>query len=67
MKKSRFLTLSDVIIIYQNQISFYGGEYGIRDLNLLSSAIVMAETSFSGKYVHEDILHMADAYAYHIC
>jgi death-on-curing protein len=45
----------------------YGGAYGVRDLNLLSSAIYMPEASFNGNYLHETIPAMAAAYAFHIC
>ncbi len=67
MKKPRFLTLSEVIIILQDQIRRYGGKYGIRDIDLLSSALAMPESSFEGKYLHKDIYEQAAAYAFHIC
>ena len=63
----KFLTLSEVMLILENQIRHYGGIYGVRDLNLLSSAIYMPESSYDGQYLHETIPAMAAAYAYHIC
>ena len=63
----RFLTLSEVLLILEDQIRNYGGAYGVRDLNLLSSAIYVPESSFNGKYLHETIPAMAAAYTYHIC
>jgi len=51
----------------EDQIRNYGGTYGVRDLNLLSSAIYMPESSFDGKYLHESIPAMAAAYTYHLC
>ena len=63
----KFLTLSEVIFILEDQIRNYGGLYGIRDINLLSSAIYMPESSFGGDYLHKTIPEMAAAYAYHIC
>ena len=63
----KFLTLSEVLLILEDQIRNYGGAYGVRDLNLLSSAIYMPESSFDGKYLHESIPAMAAAYAYHLC
>ena len=63
----KFLTLSEVLLILEDQIRNYGGVYGVRDLNLLSSAIYMPESSFGGNYLHETIPAMAAAYAYHIC
>jgi len=63
----RFLNLSEVLFILEDQIRNYGGAYGTRDINLLSSAIYMPESSYDGKYLHETIPAMAAAYAYHIC
>jgi death-on-curing protein len=62
-----FLTLSEVLLILEDQIRNYGGIYGVRDLNLLSSAINMPQSSFEGEYLHKTIPAMAAAYAYHIC
>jgi len=67
MKTIKFLTLSEVLLILDDQIKNYGGMYGIRDINLLSSAIYMPESSFRGQYLHETIPAMAAAYAFHIC
>jgi len=66
MKKVLFLTLAEVIEIYNDQIQRYGGSVGVRDVNLLSSAIAMPYASFSGKFLHDDIYEMASAYAFHI-
>jgi len=62
-----FLTMSEILLILENQIRNYGGKYGVRDRNLLSSAIYMPESSFDGKYLHETIPAMAAAYTFHIC
>ena len=64
---TKFLTLSEVLFILEDQIRNYGGQYGVRELNLLSSAIYMPESSYAGKYLHETIPAMAAAYAFHIC
>ena len=63
----KFLTLSEVMLILEDQIRNYGGTYGVRELNLLSSAIYMPESSYGGQYLHESVPAMAAAYAYHIC
>jgi len=63
----RFLTVSEVLLILEDQIRNYGGIYSVRDTNLLSSAIYMPESSFGGNYLHETIPAMAAAYAFHIC
>ncbi len=67
MKKIKFLTLAEVNEIHSDQIKHYGGRAGIRDINLLSSAIAMPYASFSGDFLHKDIYEMAAAYALHIC
>lgn len=63
----QFLTLSEVLRILEDQIRNYGGAYGVRDINLLSSAIYMPESGFCGQYLHATIPAMAAAYAFHIC
>jgi death-on-curing protein len=63
----KFLTLSEILIILEDQIRNYGGVYGVRDLNLLSSAIYVPQSSFNGQYLHNTIPAMAAAYAYHLC
>jgi death-on-curing protein len=63
----KFLTLSEVLLILEDQIKNYGGAYGVRDINLLSSAVYMPESSFDGQYLHKTIPAMAAAYAFHIC
>ena len=67
MLEPRFLTLTEVLLILQDQITRYGGEFGVRDLGLLSSAIAVPQASFSGEALHEDLYEMAAAYAFHIC
>lgn len=67
MKKINFLTLAEVIEIHEDQIRHYGGHGGIRDVNLLSSAVAMPQASFSKRLLHSDIFEMAAAYAFNIC
>lgn len=66
MKEIEFLTLAELIEIQKDQIKRYGGISGIRDVNLLSSAMAMPESMFDGKYLHDDLCDKAAAYAYHI-
>lgn len=61
-----FLTISEVLEIHQDQIKRYGGSPGIRDLNLLKSALGMPAVSYGGEYLHQDIHEMAAAYLFHI-
>lgn len=67
MENITFLTLAEVIEIHTDQIQRYGGSEGVRDMNLLSSAVSMPYASFSGSFLHSDIYEMAAAYAFHIC
>ena len=67
MKKIVFLSLAEVVEIHANQIQHYGGSEGIRDLNLLSSAVAMPYAFFHTSFLHSDIFEMASAYAFHIC
>ncbi len=62
-----FLTLAEVFEIHNNQIKLYGGEEGIRDVSLLSSALSIPQSTFNGEFLHKDIFEMASAYAFHIC
>ena len=66
MRVPVFLTLAEVIEIHADQIQRYGGGEGIKDINLLISAVSMPCASFSDQYLHEDIFEMAAAYAFHI-
>lgn len=67
MKNISFLTLAEVIEIHADQLTRHGGSYGVRDINLLSSAVAMPHASFSDSFLHADIYEMAAAYAFHIC
>jgi death-on-curing protein len=61
-----FLTLDEVIAIHNDQIKRYGGLPGIRDIELLKSAVAMPAVGFAGEFLHSDIFEMAAAYLYHI-
>ena len=61
-----FLSVEDVIQIHDEQIAAYGGGAGVRDQGLLESAVAMPRASFGEAYLHENLAHMAAAYAFHI-
>jgi death-on-curing protein len=61
-----FLSVEDVTQIHDEQIAAYGGAAGVRDQGLLESAVAMPRASFGEAYLHEDLAHMAAAYAFHI-
>ena len=56
--------MSEVLLILQDQIRRYGGRYGVRDAELLSSALAMPQTTYGGKFLHRDIYEQAAA---HLC
>jgi len=62
----QFLTLDEVLEIHADQIERYGGASGIRDFELLQSAIEMPMAMFNGNYLHTDLCTMAAAYLFHI-
>ncbi len=62
----RFLNLAEVLEIHKDQIARYGGMSGVRDIELLKSAIGMPPASYAGEYLHTDIYEMAAAYLFHI-
>ena len=62
----RFLTLDEIIAIHADLIERYGGSAGIRDLNLLQSAIAMPAAGFGDTHLHADLFEMAAAYLFHI-
>ena len=66
MKEPIFLGLDEVIEIHHDQINRYGGPSGIRDIELLKSAISMPPATFGGEYLHKDLYEMAAAYLFHV-
>ena len=61
-----FLTTDEVLKLHDDQIKLFGGSYGVRDHNLLDSAIHNPQASFNGKFLHKNIFEIAAAYAYGI-
>ncbi len=61
-----FLTFAEIIEIHEYQISRFGGATGLRDIDLLKSAIGMPSATFGGEYLHPSIIEMAAAYLYHL-
>jgi death on curing protein len=61
-----FLSLSEVLEIHQNQVARYGGATGIRDMELLKSALGIPSATFGGRFLHTDIYEMAAAYLFHL-
>lgn len=62
----KFLSFTEVLDIHQDQILRYGGDSGIRDIELLKSALGMPSATYGGQYLHTDIYEMAAAYLFHL-
>jgi death-on-curing protein len=61
-----FLNLAEVLEIHRDQIVRYGGTAGIRDLELLKSALGLPAATYDGDSLHADVFEMAAAYLFHI-
>lgn len=66
MNEPVFLGLDEIIEIHNDQIKRYGVLSGIRDIELLKSAITMPAVGFKGDYFYTDIYDMAAVYLFHI-
>jgi death-on-curing protein len=62
-----FLTLDEVLSLHEEQLRLFGGSSGIRQLDLLQSAMGNVEATFGEIFLHETIFEMAAAYLYGIC
>ncbi len=49
MTAPAFLVLSEVLEIHAEQIALYGGEYGVRDMTLLESAVALPQAGIDGE------------------
>jgi death on curing protein len=61
-----FLTVDEVRDLHDDQLRRFGGSAGVRDLGALESAVATPASTFDGEFLHEDLFHMAAAYAFHI-
>lgn len=62
----RFLTLSEVLEIHKDQVARYGGTLGVRDIELLKSAMGMPKATYGGELLHPDAYEIAAAYLFHL-
>jgi len=66
MRSFKFIGLDEVFEMHDALIERIGGIPGVRDNNLLESAILQPQTMMFGQYVYEDIFQMGSAYCFHI-
>lgn len=61
------LSVDIVREIHGEALGRFGGLHGIRDENLLASAVLTPQSSFGGKSPYADIVEVAAAYLFYIC
>jgi death-on-curing protein len=61
------LSVETVREIHSEAIKQFGGLDGIRDDNLLVSAVMTPQSSFGGKSPYADVVEIAAAYLFYIC
>ena len=61
------LSIDTVREIHAEAIKRFGGLNGVRDKNLLASAVLTPQSSFGGKSPYADIVEIAAAYLFYIC
>lgn len=62
----KFLTVNQVIEIHDAFLEDHGGLPGIREKELLISAVEMPRATMFGEYLHKTIYDKAAAYLFHI-
>ncbi len=63
----RFIPEELVVTIHADILQRYGGQPGLRDRNLLDSALAQPKITVGGKSAHKTIFDKAAAYGYHVC
>jgi death-on-curing protein len=60
----KYLTVDQVLRIHARSIEQFGGDFGVRDLGLLDSAVAQPRTSFGGKNLYPTLADKAAALAF---
>lgn len=66
MDHLRFLAIEEVLLMHNYQVNQFGGMHGVRDKNLLESAVNMPQVTFADEYLCKDVFEMAATYAHGI-
>ena len=53
--------------IHAEALRKFGGSGGVRDENLLASAVLTPQSSFGGKSPYADLVEIAGAYLFYLC
>jgi death-on-curing protein len=67
MKDIKFIPKDIILFFHEQLVKIYGGSSGIRDENLLDSALEQPKATYQGEYLHDSLIKMAAAYGYHLC
>lgn len=51
----RYLTTNDVLLIHEDMINAYGGSHGVRDMNLVESAVARPQAGFGDFEAYPDL------------
>ena len=62
-----FIPAELVLALHADLLQRYGGQPGLRDRNLLESALAQPRITVGGKFAHKTIFDKAAAYGYHVC
>src|SRR5690349_579693 len=54
-----FLTLEQILAMHEDFIDTFGGSHGVRDLNLLESAIYRPQVTFGGNELYQSVYDKA--------
>jgi len=61
------LSVEIVREIHSEALKKFGGLPGVRDENLLASAVLAPQSTFGGKSPYADVIEIAAAYLYYLC
>jgi death-on-curing protein len=61
------LTIDVVREIHDETLKRFGGPQGVRDENLLASAVLAPQSNFGGRSPFADLIDIAAAYLFYIC
>jgi len=64
---TRFIPHRIVATIHSDLLQRYGGRPGLRDSNLLDSALAQPKVTVGGTFVHKTLFDKAAAYGFHVC
>jgi death-on-curing protein len=67
MNDIKFIPKDIILFFHEQLVKIYGGSFGIRDENLLDSALEQPKATYQGEYLHDSLLKMAATYGYHLC